>query len=150
MKKYLSLLFAVALTLGFAACSDVPAPYGINDIEDNNGGEENESSVRTLPFTATFAQSLEGFTAIDKIGNYLWKIDYGSAAITAYENGENNRSDSWLISPQLDLRNIQHAKIAFEFILRYALNKEELKTNYKLLISKTFITKSSDILNYCQ
>lgn len=138
MKKYLSLLFAVALTLGFAACSDVPAPYGINDIEDNNGGEENGSTVRTLPFTATFAQSLEGFTSIDKIGNYLWKINYGSATITAYVNGENNRSDSWLISPQLDLRNIQHAKISFEFILRYVLNSDERKTNYKLLISKTF------------
>ncbi|MBQ9362696.1 MAG: choice-of-anchor J domain-containing protein [Bacteroidaceae bacterium] len=138
MKKYLSLLFAVALTLGFAACSDVPAPYGINDIENNNGGEEDLPSVRTLPFTATFAQSLEGFTAIDKIGNYLWKIDYGSAAITAYVNEENNRSDSWLISPQLNLKNVQHAKISFEFILRYVLNKDELKTNYKLLISKTF------------
>lgn len=38
MKKYLSLLVTALLTLGFAACEDVPAPYSINEGFDNTGG----------------------------------------------------------------------------------------------------------------
>ncbi len=36
MKKYLSLLFAAALTLGFSACEDVPAPYQVISTDTNN------------------------------------------------------------------------------------------------------------------
>ncbi len=38
MKKYISLLFAAALTLGFTACEDVPAPYQIASTDSSDGG----------------------------------------------------------------------------------------------------------------
>lgn len=40
MKKYLSYIFAAALTLGFTACEDVPAPYGINLDGNGNGSDD--------------------------------------------------------------------------------------------------------------
>ena len=37
MKKYFLFLLSAVLTLGFTACEDIPAPYGIFD--QGNGGE---------------------------------------------------------------------------------------------------------------
>ena len=39
MNKYIFCLAAAALSLAtFTACEDVPAPYGINNSGNNNGG----------------------------------------------------------------------------------------------------------------
>lgn len=46
MKKYLSYIFAAALTLGFTACEDIPAPYGIN-LDGNENGTDDGGDTAT-------------------------------------------------------------------------------------------------------
>ena len=62
MKKYFLTLAVAALTLGFSACEDVPAPYEIN-----SDGGNTESDVL---IDESFATSLGDFSAINTVGSY--------------------------------------------------------------------------------
>ena len=77
MNKYIFCLAAAALSLGaFTACEDVPAPYGINNSGNNNGG--NTGETKTI-FAANFDTSADGFTFQNvTLGDgltYVWKQD---------------------------------------------------------------------------
>ena len=134
MKKSILSLAISLLALGFTACEDVPAPYEVNDSGNNTSGVLLEES---------FSTSLGDFAAINTVGNYPWTVSYSCAQVTSYTDDdgdgtkENNPAESWLISPQLDLTQVQQAYISFDYILRYA-NASELKTNYQLLISSDY------------
>ena len=136
MKKSILPLAISLLTLGFTACEDVPAPYEVNDSGNNTSGVRLEES---------FSTSLGEFSAINTVGNYPWTVSYSCAQVTSYTDDdgdgtkENNPAESWLISPQLDLTQVQEAYISFDYILRYA-NASELKSNYQLLISSDYST----------
>lgn len=139
MKKSILSFAIAALTLGFTACEDVPAPYTVNG--DGNGNGEQPTSGTLLE--ETFSTSLGGFTAINEVGDYSWAVSYSCAQVTSYvdSNGdgtkENNPAESWLISPSLDLSLVENANVSFDYILRYA-NASELKTNYQLLVSSDY------------
>ena len=131
MKKIFSFIAAAVLTLGFTGCEDVPAPYGIpyGQIIDDGSADD--------ILKAAFTSSLEGFKAICVEGDYPWHVDHSCAQVTAYVDGNNNKADSWLISPEIDLTNEESAHIVFDYILRYA-SSGDLKTNYQLLISSEY------------
>ena len=135
MKKHILSIAIAALTLGFTACEDVPAPYEIN-----NGGGSTQSE--TL-IDESFSQSLGEFSAINTVGSFSWKVSYGSAQITSYVDTdgdgvkENNQAESWLISPTISLKDVEAAHVSFDYILRYG-NASELKDFYQILISKDY------------
>lgn len=137
MNKYI-LCLAAALSLGaFTACEDVPAPYGINNNTTpetpDNPGEEG------VIINAPFSTSLDGFTAINTVGEYPFAIDgsYGYVKVTSFVNPTNNAAESWLVSPTFSLKNVDKAHVTFEYILRYA-NANELKTNYLVRFSDNY------------
>ena len=45
MKKISAFLAATTMALAFTACEDVPAPYGINNGENEGGGEVSAGSA---------------------------------------------------------------------------------------------------------
>ena len=131
MKKYISSILSLA-AICFTACEDVPAPYELK-TESTSGSTEDSPVI----YSEDFSSTLGDFITNDIVGNYLWTIDYSCAKITAYADGANNKSDSWLISPQIDLSSVDSACVYFKYILMYA-NSSEVSTNYQLLISSDY------------
>ena len=137
MKKIFSFLAAAVFALGFYSCEDVPAPYEIND-EGETLPEAGDALI-----DESFASTLGAFNAVNVKGNYSWKVDYSCAQVTSYTdddgNGtkENNEAESWLVSKQLDLSEVDAAYLNFEYILRYATTSQ-MKTHYRLLVSKNY------------
>lgn len=135
MKKYFLTLAVAALTLGFSACEDVPAPYEIN-----SDGGSTESDVLV---DESFATSLGDFSAINTVGSYSWACSYSCAQVTSFVDTdgdgvkENMEAESWLVSPKMDMTNVDSAYVSFDYILRYA-NANELKSNYRLLVSSDY------------
>lgn len=139
MKKYILPIALAAFTLiGFNACEDVPAPYGINDGKTDDGGVTEGTILEE-----TFTTSLGDFSAVNTVGTYSWAVSHSCAQVTSYvdsdEDGtkENNKAESWLISPTMNLSKVENAHISFDYILRYA-NSSELTTNYQILITDSY------------
>ncbi len=132
MKK-IHLLFAAALTLGFTACEDIPAPYGIN----NEGGDVVVPGGENIIVDETFGSSLGSFTSQTVVGDYPWTCEYSCAQITSYVDGTNNEAESWLVSSPLDLTEVEEAHVNFDYILRYATSSQ-VATHYQLRISKDY------------
>lgn len=136
MKKYLS-FFAIALfILGFAACSDVPAPYGIFDGDiDDNGGEESSDVVTNLPYAESFSSSLGKFRSINIGGSGNWVIEFSTAKAAGYDNNTKVTTPGTylLVSPEIQLPN-EPCHVSFEYILRYVAAAD----NQQLLISDTW------------
>ena len=135
MKKHLHYLLAAALfTLGFTACEDVPAPYEIN----NEGGEESE-----ILLDEDFSTSLGDFNTFCTVGNFPWTVSYSCAQVTSYVDTdgdgvkENVEATSWLVSPRMDLTEVDSAYVSFDYILRYA-KADQLKSHYQLLVSADY------------
>lgn len=127
MNKYIFCLAAAALSLGaFTACEDVPAPYGINNSGNNNGG--NTGETKTI-FAANFDTSADGFTFQNvTLGDgltYVWKQDVyngkGYLKASAYANSQSNPSEAWAVSPAINLSDCTEATLNF----RQAVNKIE-------------------------
>ena len=135
MKKHLHYLLAAALlTLGFTACEDVPAPYEIND----EGGEASE-----VLLDEDFSTSLGDFNTFCTVGNFPWTVSYSCAQITSYVDTdgdgvkENIEATSWLVSPRMDLTEVDSAYVSFDYILRYA-TASQLESHYQLLVSADY------------
>lgn len=137
MKKIFSFLAAAVVALGFFSCEDVPAPYEIND------GTDFVPEVSDALIDESFASTLGSFSAVNAKGNYSWKVDYSCAQVTSFTDDdgdgqkENNEAESWLVSKQLDLSDVDAAYLNFEYILRY-VTTSQMKTHYRLLVSKNY------------
>ena len=127
MNKYIFCLAAAALSLAtFTACEDVPAPYGINNSGNNNGG--NTGETKTI-FAANFDTSADGFTfqnvSLGEGLTYVWKQDVynskGYLKASAYANSKSNPSEAWAVSPAINLSDCTVATLNF----RQAVNKIE-------------------------
>ncbi len=71
----------------------------------------------TLPYTETFKDD-QGSFVIEDVNlsglTYVWKHDnYGYMKASAYA-GQNKASESWLISPTIDMTNIKEATLTFD------------------------------------
>ncbi len=132
MKK-IYLLFTTALTLGFTACEDIPAPYGIFD----EYGEVTTPGAAGTIIDESFSSSLGSFKSMSTVGSYSWVCDYSCAQITSYVDGTNHEAESWLVSAPMDLTEKEEAHVSFEYILRYA-NSSQLASHYQLRISKDY------------
>ena len=142
MNTYIFCLAAACLSLGFTACEDVPAPYGINDNKPDTPDTPSEGGVIIdAPLSSNLTSNVGEFTAPTTVGNYPFAIDgsYGYVKVTSYdsESKVNNAAESYLIAPTVSLKDVEKAHVTFDYILRYA-NSNELKTNYLVRFSTNY------------
>ena len=135
MKKYLKLLLCAAVGISaFTACEDVPEPYNIPTAS-------NTPTVPTAEYiiNQTFTSSLGDFKSQSESGSLSWtnSSKYG-AIITGYDdfdgdgNKENKPGVTYLISPEVDLSEVDSAYVVIEQAINYA--KETLATDHFMLI----------------
>lgn len=131
MKKLLYSLAAIVFTVfTLSSCEDVPAPYELP--EDNNGSNE-ETPGEYLH--EAFATSMGKFEVITQMGT-PWKIDFKTAKASGYDNNskKNTPSESYLISPEINLSKSKGAYLKFEYIIQYmsrdGVDKVLITSNY--------------------
>ncbi|MBN2765429.1 MAG: choice-of-anchor J domain-containing protein [Paludibacteraceae bacterium] len=117
----------MAMAVAFSACTNVNDP-------------ENEGSSEQLPFTETFETGIGTFTtqsvsgdqvwAFDAIGKYMKVSGYISATQTNVAN------EDWLISPEIDLKDVTAAKLTFDYVTRYFAN---LSTEATVWVSENYV-----------
>ncbi|WP_456077073.1 choice-of-anchor J domain-containing protein [Hoylesella timonensis] len=131
MKKLLYSLAAIVFTaFTLSSCEDVPAPYELP--EDNNGSNE-ETPGEYLH--EAFATSMGKFKVITQMGT-SWKIDFKTAKASGYDNNskKNTPSESYLISPEINLSKSKGAYLKFEYIIQY-MNRDGVD---KVLITSNY------------
>ena len=98
----------------FTACEDVPAPYFIQEQE------ENDPSKTGIFLSETFASSLGKFKVVtEEAEGYSWANSYSTAYISGYQNSVNKATKTWLVSPSFDLTGQDAVQAVFDYVLRY-------------------------------
>lgn len=124
-------LIALAGALTFAGCEDVPAPYEINL----------ETTPSDVILEESFANSFGDFSPVTVKGT-PWVISHSAATATGYDNSTKTTtaSDAYLISPNVDLTDIDTAHVSFQYILRYYTNYGQPKQGVsdELLITDNY------------
>ncbi len=131
MKKLLYSLAAIVFTaFTLSSCEDVPAPYELP--KDNNGSNE-ETPGEYLH--EAFSTSMGNFKVITQMGT-PWKIDFKTAKASGYDNNskKNTPSESYLISPEINLSKSKGAYLKFEYIIQY-MNRDGVD---KVLITSNY------------
>ena len=120
MKKFFYLLMLAVAGLAFTACEDVPAPYTVNTSTSGNTNSD-------VLLNESFATSLGKFTSQTTSGDGAWIIDYKTAKASGYDNSTKvtTAGTYYLVSPELDLTEVEAAHICFEYILRYLKNQQD-------------------------
>lgn len=113
--------------LTLRTANDVSDFTGSNEEGGNEGGETPSGETKTV-FEETFASSQGGFTIEDKQlpegGTYVWKHDtfnddsYMKAS--AFIGGSSKPSESWLVSPAIDLTQVTAATLTFDHTHKFA------------------------------
>lgn len=108
--------------LSICDINDVYGFTGGNTGEGEEGGE-GETPVETTIFEETFATGQGEFTIDNKKlpegSSYVWKHDskYKYMKASSYVGGSAKESESWLVSPEIDLTKVSNAKLTFDNIL---------------------------------
>lgn len=102
------------------------------EVEFTSHGPKNSTTEKCIIsqasglayFTETFAESLGDFTmnnvTLPEGSTYVWKHDsYGYAKASAYVNKTNYASESWLVSPLVDLTLADAAALSFDHTGQY-------------------------------
>ncbi len=106
----------------------------------DGSGECVEAPCEDLAFTATFNQSLDGFTAVDKLGYQNWYNPAGSDYVTmnGYRSGTRYPNEDWLVSPAFDLAGKQAATLTFTHVINYCQDAARLAANHTLWITSAY------------
>lgn len=114
--------------LTLRTANDVSDFTGSNEEEGGNEGGETPSGETKTILEETFASSQGGFTIEDKQlpegGTYVWKHDtfnddsYMKAS--AFIGGSSKPSESWLVSPAIDLTQVTAATLTFDHTHKFA------------------------------
>ena len=132
-----SLLLAAVCVGAFTSCEDVPAPYVIPS-QSSSGSSTDASAI----FTQSFATSLGQFQTSSSNGSIAWTNDYSSAVVTGFKDfdgdgqKENQAGETYLVSPAIDLSEIDSAYVNISQAINYA--KSTIAEDHKLLISTDF------------
>lgn len=137
MKTIFKTILAVLATAFIASCSDVPAPYNMPGEGGNDGGGSTETSVTF--FSEDFSTGQGNFTIDNKTlpagSNYVWKhATYNTdnyMIASGYVGGKTLASESWLVSPVIDLTKATTATLKFS----HACNKFADEASMKSQIS---------------
>ena len=98
--------------------------YSLNGKTGDNGGSDTPAEGEYI--NETFATSFGTFT-VKTIKGQEWIIDFSTAKASGYVNKQNIESESYLVSPAIDLSNSKEACLSFEYILAYANNAGDNK-----------------------
>lgn len=85
-------------------------------------------------FSETFASGQGDFEIVDvNLGGsltYVWKhnTQYSCMKASAYANGTNNESESWIVSPAIDMSEVTTATLTFDHAYKFGANHEEEMT----------------------
>ena len=126
MKKILyTMLVALATTLSFTSCEDVPAPYDI-PTGGNTGGGDTEIGLKeiysenfdneTTAFTFKDVTLTGGLTRVWKVASYN---NNGYLNASAFFSNASHASESWAVSPAILLGDSKKATLSF----KHAINK---------------------------
>lgn len=116
--------------LTLRTANDVSDFTGSNEEGGNEGGETPSGETKTV-FEETFANGQGDFTIENKEDlptgiTFVWKADsYGYMKASAYVGGTNYKTESWLISPEIDLSSANQATLTFDHAINFSSNKEE-------------------------
>ena len=111
MKKLIYSMLALALSaITFTSCEDVPNPFADPNSELQSGIYLKES----------FASGAGNFSIVTTKGT-PWVNNYSTMTATGYNNADktNTESESYLISPEVDLSAASAAYLQFSYIFRY-------------------------------
>ncbi len=127
----------------------------IEDWKDQAGGdinvdfEEGEapSGEEFVALNAPFADGQDGFTIDDvELGgaSYVWKHDaeYHYMKASAYVSGTNHATESWLISPAIDLTKATTATLSFMHVINFD-EQGEKEQNQTLWVADASTTDAS-------
>lgn len=105
---------AAAALFSFSSCEDVPNPYNLPEKPGEQPAEEGTY------LDESFASSFGKFEVVTPKGT-AWVIDYSTAKATGYDNSSKTTtpSESYLISPEVDLSNSKGAYLQFQYIYMY-------------------------------
>ncbi len=98
--------------------------YSLNGVTENTGGGGGGTTDETY-FTETFETSQGNFTIDNKTMptelTYVWKHDATNKYMkaSAYANSTKYATESWLISPEIDLSSAPTAFLSFDHVMRY-------------------------------
>ena len=98
--------------------------YSLNGVTENTGGGGGGTTDETY-FTETFETSQGNFTIDNKTMptelTYVWKHDATNKYMkaSAYANSTKYATESWLISPEIDLSSAPSAFLSFDHVMRY-------------------------------
>lgn len=130
MKK-LYILAAACLTLGFTACEDVPAPYGINDkLPETPETPADENLILSADFTST----IQPFSNYTTDGSGAWVNKYSTACASGYDGSTTTPGTYYLVSPEIDLTDVEAAHVTYDYVLQFNQGDD----NQQLLISDGF------------
>lgn len=113
--------------LTLRTANDVSDFTGSNEEGGNEGGETPSGETKTV-FEETFASNQGEFTIEDKQlpegGTYVWKHDtYNDDSYmkaSAFIGGSSKPSESWLVSPAIDLTQVTAATLTFDHTHKFA------------------------------
>ncbi|MGM9689015.1 MAG: DUF6359 domain-containing protein [Alloprevotella sp.] len=100
---------------------------------EGGGDTPDEPEVPGVLWSESFGSSIGTFTIEDKSKDealsYVWSHDskYGYMKGSGYANKTNYASESWLVSPVLDLANATDCSISFQQAANFFTNQDNLK-----------------------
>ena len=108
--------------------------YGVKNVSyaEINGNSYGEEPGGEVIFSEPFASSQGDFEIVDvNLGglNYVWEFSsqYSCMKASAY-SGHAYESESWLISPAIDLSAVSTAKLSFSHACKYETNPQQEMT----------------------
>ena len=115
--------------------------YSLNGVTENTGGGGGGGDDQDVIFSEAFETTMGSWTIDDKnkpagVEN-IWTLDtnYKCMKATGYVNGTNNASESWLVSPEIDLTTQTTAFLSFSHAGKYFTSVDKAKEETTLRIS---------------
>ena len=144
MKKTFKSLLAIGIAaFALASCSDVPEPYTIPGQASQGGGDLPEGTIMSTDFKANGPSNWKPNDVVHPAEiEDIWTYDskYGMKACAALNSGANNyASESWLVSPEIDLSGKEKAFLTISHAGNYFTN---ISNECSVLISADYGTRS--------
>lgn len=120
--------------LSICSIDDVYGFTGPNPEDEGGQGEGGETPEGTTLFEESFAKSQGDFTIKDVLvgGSYVWKWetynDEGYMKASSFIGGSAKPSESWLISPAIDLTGVSSATLTFDHTHKFSGTPKEEHT----------------------
>ena len=152
MKKIFSLMAVAALSMGFTACEDIPAPYEI--IEEIIGGDAEDIYYESAACYTGWNLELG---ADQTITYNPWSQGSSYTQATGYQKWDgadsksNKEAAGFLVSPKFKTTaKDNNVVFSFDYCIGYAQNDKDFAKHTKLYVSKTYEDGAIDLSQWEQ